>query len=61
MAESFMTRVLDVGGIAGVIALIIVSVISYRYMLNGAEEIPDALSFSLTAIIGFYFGTAIRK
>jgi hypothetical protein len=51
--------VLTAGGISGVIALVITTAISVRYMKNGPEKIPEVLSAALTTIIGFYFGTAV--
>lgn len=53
--------VLSAGGIAGVIGLIIVGTICYRYAIQGPEDIPPLLSHALSTIIGFYFGAGIAK
>ena len=65
MADSFsnpnslFSRVLAVGGIAGVIAVMITAAILYRYVSNGpSEPIPEILSHALTTILGFYFGSS---
>jgi hypothetical protein len=54
-------RLLSVGGIAGLIALGIAATICLRYLQRGPEEIPQILTYSLTTIIGFYFGTGISR
>jgi hypothetical protein len=54
-------RILTVGGIAGVIALAITVTICARYLQHGPEDIPQILTYSLTTIIGFYFGTGVSK
>jgi hypothetical protein len=61
VGEELLTRILTVGGIAGVIALAITITICYRYAMHGPEEIPQILTYSLTTIIGFYFGTGVAK
>ena len=53
--------ILSIGGIAGVVAIVITVTICARYIQNGAEPIPEVLSFALTTIIGFYFGTGVGK
>lgn len=52
-------NVLTVGGIAGLIALIITGAICGRYYTHGPEDIPQILTYSLTTIIGFYFGAGV--
>jgi hypothetical protein len=59
--DRLLMKILTVGGIAGVIALAITVTICYRYAMHGPEEIPQILSYSLTTIIGFYFGTGVAK
>ena len=54
-------RLLSVGGIAGLIALGITLSICVRYVQNGAEEIPQVLTYALTTILGFYFGTGVAR
>jgi hypothetical protein len=54
-------RYLSVGGIAGVIGIIITGTICARYFAHGPEEVPQILTYSLTTIIGFYFGTGVAK
>ena len=49
------------GGIAGLIALGITLSIRLRYVEHGAEEIPQILTYALSTIIGFYFGTGISR
>lgn len=56
-----LNDILSVGGIARLIALIIATSICLRYVQVGAEEIPNLLEFSLTAIIGFYFGAGVSR
>jgi uncharacterized membrane protein YfcA len=52
-------RVLSVGGIAGAIALLITLTICARYVTHGPEDIPQILTYSLSTIIGFYFGAGV--
>lgn len=54
--EKVVLRILSVGGIAGVIGIIISGTICARYFMHGPEEIPQILTYSLSTIIGFYFG-----
>jgi hypothetical protein len=54
-------RLLSVGGIAGLIALAITISICTRYVQNGAEEIPQVLTYALSTILGFYFGTGVAR
>jgi len=54
-------RLLSVGGIAGLIAFGIAASICIRYVGHGPEEIPQVLTYSLTTIIGFYFGTGVSR
>lgn len=61
MYENLLTKILTVGGIAGVIGLAITVTICYRYAMHGPEEIPQVLTYSLTTIIGFYFVTGVAK
>jgi hypothetical protein len=58
--EKIVLRILSVGGIAGVIGIIISGTICARYFMRGPEEIPPILTYSLTTIIGFYFGTKVE-
>lgn len=58
MLQAF-DRLLSVGGIAGLIALGIAASICFRYVQHGAEEVPQVLTYSLTTIIGFYFGIGV--
>jgi hypothetical protein len=60
MMDSF-DNILSVGGIAGLIALGIAGTICVRYAQYGSEDIPQVLTYSLTTIIGFYFGTGVSK
>jgi uncharacterized membrane protein YfcA len=57
----FLAKLLSVGGVAGVIALTIAVSICVRYVEHGNEEIPQILSYSLSTIIGFYFGAGVSK
>jgi uncharacterized membrane protein YfcA len=61
MVDRMLRDILTVGGIAGVIAIVITGAICYRYVLSGAEPIPEVLTYSLTTIIGFYFGTHVQR
>ncbi len=56
-----LENILSVGEIAGVIGIIITGTICARYFSHGPEEIPQILTYSLTTIIGFYFGTGVNK
>jgi len=53
--------VLSIGGIAGLLAVFITASICIRYIFHGSEEIPQILTYSLSTIIGFYFGTGVAK
>ena len=57
----FLAKLLSVGGVAGVIALTIIVSICIRYVEHGSEEIPQILTYSLSTIVGFDFGTGISK
>jgi hypothetical protein len=59
--QELIAKILTVGGIAGVIAIAITVTICARYFQHGPEEIPQILTYSLTTIIGFYFGTGVAK
>ncbi len=59
--EKMLQSILSVGGIAGVIAIIIAGTICARYFTHGPEEIPQILTYSMTTIIGFYFGAGVNK
>lgn len=54
-----VAQILSVGGIAGVIGIIITGTICARYFMHGPEEVPQILTYSLTTIIGFYFGSKV--
>ena len=57
----FLNNILSVGGIAGLIGLGISGTICARYLQYGSEDIPQVLTYSLTTIIGFYFGTGVSR
>jgi uncharacterized membrane protein YfcA len=59
--EKVVLRILSVGGIAGVIGIIISGTICARYFIHGPEDIPQILTYSLTTIIGFYFGAKAER
>lgn len=59
--EKILSEILTVGGIAGVIAILITLTICARYVQYGFEPIPEVLSYALTTVIGFYFGTGVVK
>jgi uncharacterized membrane protein YfcA len=61
MALSPIHSILTIGGIAGAIAMMITVTICARYFMHGAEEIPQILTYALSTIIGFYFGTGVSK
>lgn len=48
-------------GISGVIAIIITATICYLVVTRVDPKIPDLLANALTLILGFYFGTTVRK
>ncbi len=58
-AQQIIAHILTSGGIAGLIAVIIVGGIVLRYVKHGMEDIPPILSISLSTIIGFYFGSGV--
>jgi hypothetical protein len=49
---------LQVGGIAGIIAILLTMTICSLYLWSD-KEVPALLSTTLTTIIGFYFGTKV--
>jgi hypothetical protein len=57
---SLAGRVLQIGGISGVIAFVMTVTICYLAITNGTP-IPDVLSNALTTILGFYFGVGINE
>jgi hypothetical protein len=48
-------------GISGVIAIIITATICYLIVSRPDPKIPELLANSLTLILGFYFGTTVRR
>jgi hypothetical protein len=58
LLEKVFDNLLTVGGVSGLIALCITGCLCARYVQHGPEDPPEVLKFALTAIIGFYFGTA---
>ena len=54
-----LDRLLGVGGMAGILALIITTSICYRYVRTGDQVFPEVMTYALTTILGFYFGTAV--
>jgi hypothetical protein len=61
MGSNFLTRLLSVGGISGLLALILVGTLCARYFQHGPEEIPQILTYALSTIIGFYFGAGVKR
>jgi hypothetical protein len=59
--RSPFAAVLDAGGIAGVIAVIITLTICYMLAIVHVTDVPAVLSTSLTSILGFYFGTKVGR
>jgi hypothetical protein len=55
-----LDEVLNVGGIAGLIALLIAVTLCYIVVKHPETKIPDILSNALTVILGFYFGSKIK-
>lgn len=51
------SELMQVGGVAGVIAIIITLTICYMFAVQQVKDIPTVLSTSLATILGFYFGT----
>jgi hypothetical protein len=58
--ESILWRVLQIGGIAGIIAIIITLTICYLAIIN-RSPIPEVLINALTTILGFYFGVGVSE
>ena len=54
-------RIISVGGISGLIAIIIAAGISGRYFFHGPEDVPPILGYALSTIIGFYFGSGVTR
>lgn len=52
-------EILQVGGIAGLIALLIAITICVSVLIYPNKAVPEVLSSSLTIILGFYFGTKV--
>lgn len=51
----------SIGGVAGIIRLAITGAIIYLLTQNPRYEIPQVLSAAPTAILGFYFGSQIKR
>jgi hypothetical protein len=51
----------QLGGIAGTIAILITIAICYIAVVKDVSKIPDVLTYALTTILGFYFGAGIEK
>jgi hypothetical protein len=60
LAET-LQNIFQFGVITGVIAIIITATICYQIVSQPHPEIPELLGHSLTLILGFYFGTTVRK
>lgn len=56
---SLVARLLDTGGVTGVIAVIIT--IAVCYLAIYSKQIPEILGSALTMILGFYFGTKVKS
>ena len=54
-----LNDVLEAGGIAGVIALLIAATLCYVVVKHPDTEIPEVLSNALSVILGFYFGSKV--
>jgi len=61
MQDFGLDKVLDIGGIAGFIAIIIALTICGSFIQNPSQEVPDVLSNALTVILGFYFGSKVSS
>ena len=48
-------------GISGIIAILITATICYLIVSRPDPKIPELLANSLTLILGFYFGTTVRR
>jgi|SRR5262245_13691896 len=57
--QSIISRILQVTGVSGFIAVLITITICYLALRN--QQIPDILSNALTAILGFYFATSVYE
>ena len=56
--HSLAEKLLNVGGISGIIAIGITATICYMAIASkGDLKVPDILSSALTLILGFYFGS----
>jgi hypothetical protein len=55
------SRFLEDTGITGFIAALITLTIVYLVIKDPTTNIPEVLSNALTIIIGFYFGTKVKK
>ena len=60
LAET-LQRAFQFVGISGVIAIIITATICYLVMTRPDPKIPELLANALTLILGFYFGTTVRR
>ncbi|WP_028863316.1 hypothetical protein [Psychromonas aquimarina] len=56
--ESFIS---NIGGVAGIIGLIITLTIVWLVVKDPYIPIPQVLSAALTTILGFYFGSKVKK
>jgi type IV secretory pathway VirB2 component (pilin) len=50
---------LDVGGNAGAVAIIVTLAICYMAIMG--KNIPEVMANALTLILGFYFGTKVKR
>ena len=53
-------NILSIGGISG-LDVLIVAAIGGRYFFHGPEDVPPILAYSLSTIIGFYFGAGVSR
>jgi hypothetical protein len=51
----------QLGGIAGTIAILITIAICYISAFKESSQIPSVMTYALTTILGFYFGAGVEK
>jgi hypothetical protein len=60
-AGDLVRNMIQFGGIAGIIAIVITSTICYRMIAQGNFDVPNPVGTWVTIILGFYFGTSVHK
>ena len=58
---SAFLRILDIGGIAGAIAVVLIGTMAYLSIAKGEILLPELWQSIISSVIAFYFGTKVKN